>query len=137
VLGMDTYIPLTPLLHVKNTTQKGSKKRKLEYDDNTKYKYDEIIDVLIKGQKIRHDDPCADLCLVMKKNVLGEDSELRRILLSMYDIIIEKNNAYEKSIKEIKRANKYDQIQIIDSKTVGENDPLFDTDYEYHQIKKN
>ena len=103
----------------------------LESDNHIKYNH--IIDILIKGQKLRFKYPKNDLCCSIESNNLVSDPEIQKILGNIYDRIIlsETENKYIK-----KNKHKYDKIKIVEGSNVGIKDSLFDSDYEYDQIKK-
>lgn len=120
----------------------NTSRRKAENDDLTRYKYDEIVDALIKGQKLRHqcslEDSRTDLCIRLDPMTLGEDSMIRKALLSVFDKIIEKNERYfdKKKLNKFRKTHNYVSAELIEASSIGNNDTEFDTDYEYDQIKK-
>jgi hypothetical protein len=129
---------------ISKNISKNISRRKAENDDFTRYKYDEIIDALIKGQKLRHQYQTeksktkTDLCIRFDPMILGEDSIVRKTLLSVYDKIIEKEEHKfdEEALNKFRKKHNYVSAELIDSNTIGKNDTEFDTDYEYDQIKK-
>src|SRR5580692_1885535 len=112
--------------------------RNIENDNTIKYRYDEIIDAMIKGKKIRYQYPDAnvDVYLRINSNALSENSAIRRILLSVFDNVVETDSFNRKLIRKLKNSGKYNKIHRIKSELVGTHDAIIDNDYEYHQIKQ-
>lgn len=55
--------------------------------DNKTFIYDDIINLLIKGQKIKNQYPKIDIyCLLLKDDIINDD--IHRILASFFDKII-------------------------------------------------
>lgn len=121
----------------------GTQRNKNMDDDVTNYRYDGIIDVMIKAKKIKYSDPNVDILLkidsdrneYMRSNILSEKSAIRRILLSVFDNVIETDLSDRKLINKLK-SDKYKAVRKLDSSLVGVDDSDIDTDYEYHQIKQ-
>ena len=97
--------------------------------------FDTIVDLLIKGQKLRFQYPNTDMCCRVESNLLTKDREIKKILSSIYDHVIITNNWDHDEIEKIKKTKQYDVIKKIDVSHVGLGDSVFDTDYEYNQLK--
>lgn len=97
--------------------------------------YDQIVDLMIKGQKLRFQYPNTDMCCRIETSALTSDPEITRILASLYDHVIVTNSWDRNEIDQIKKSRHYDVVKKIDASHVGLEDSTFDTDYEYHQLK--
>lgn len=97
------------------------------------FTYGDIINLLIKAQKIRYDDPKINLACKINSKTINENTEIYRILSSVYDHIFLPHDKY---IKKGIIKKRYDNIKKIKLNDVGEHDTLFDDDYEYDQIKQ-
>jgi hypothetical protein len=89
-------------------------------------RYDDLIDLMIKGQKIRFQYPDNDICCKITKYKLPSD--VNKILGSLFEYVETSDKSY--------RHNKYDDIKHLNISEIGIKDSLFDSDYEYDQIKK-
>jgi hypothetical protein len=96
-----------------------------------KITYDTIMDLLIKGQKLRNKYPKKDIYCVLQSSILEQIPESYRILSGIYDRVI-KNNADLNNLKETKRYHSIKKIPMTHGIT---KDNQFDTDYDYHQVK--
>lgn len=112
---------------------KGGKMR--EGVKRSLFRYDEIIDALIKGQKLRYQYPNADLCLRVDRSMIDEHPNIIRILSNMYDHIVEKDINF-KGGSGNRVNNHYEMVRKMDINQVGLGDDDFDTDYEYHLVKE-
>jgi hypothetical protein len=103
-------------------------------DEN--YTYDMIIDALIKGQKIKFEDPNINIGCRISSKILSNNSDLHKILGSFYDHILITDSWNKDEINDFKKRKGYDKVEQIGLSEVGVNDNQFDTDYEYHIVKK-
>lgn len=97
--------------------------------------YDKIVDLLIKGQKLKFQYPVTDICCRIESSLLTEDLGIKQILSSVYDYVIVTDNWDRNEIEQIKKSKQYDIVKKMDMSHVGLDDSIFDTDYEYHQLK--
>ena len=97
------------------------------------FTYDDIINMLIKAQKLRYNYPTMDLACRIDNTIINKDDhpEIYRILSNVYDCVITSNE-----LKQIKNNNTYGTIKTYDSKQIGVDDSIFDDDFEYYQIKQ-
>lgn len=89
------------------------------------FNYGDIIDLLIKAQKLRYIDPKLDLACYIDPHII-EDPQIHRILAAGYDRIIHSNDDH------IGSRSGYNVINL--SKVSNDNN--FDDDFEYYQIKQ-
>lgn len=103
--------------------------------NHNEYTYDMIVDLLIKGQKIRYQYPQMDIGCRVDPKVL-EDEDTYKILSGTYDKIIPSSDALDRAqINAIRKSNHYNIVKKYDTTCIGLDDSLFDDDYEYNQIK--
>lgn len=100
---------------------------------NTNYTYNDIIDLLIKAQKLRYKYPLADLGCHINKNILKSHPDIEKILGMVYDRIISADNPKN----EIAKHSAYNYIEYLNRDEIGRRDVLFDNDYEYNVLKTN
>ena len=90
------------------------------------YSYDNIINFLISGYKLRYTYPNSDIYCRLNKHIQNSIPNLRYLLNNIYDGIIETN-------KNIKKTG-YNNIKYIDITQINNN--IDDTNYIYHNLKK-
>jgi hypothetical protein len=95
------------------------------------FTYNDIIDLLIKAQKMRYHHPKLDLACRINTKIKDEYPEIYHIIARIYDHILESND-----LEKIKTNGNYDTVKIYYSHQIGAGDNLFDDDFEYHQIKQ-
>lgn len=89
---------------------------------NRNFTYDDIIDVMIKGYKMRFKNPKAEVYCLLKDTPIKKYDEMYRILCSVYDNVL-----FDKV---------YPRAEYINSDDIGKGEDEFDSQYEYDQIKK-
>ena len=97
--------------------------------------YDNIIDLMIKGQKLRFQYPKNDLCCRIESCALVDKPEITRILANIFDHVIITHMGDKNVIDQIKKTKHYNIVKNIDASYVGLDDSIFDTNYEYYQLK--
>lgn len=90
---------------------------------NKHIRYDMLIDLMIKSQKLRFQYPKTNICCNINKCLIPD--ECTEILGSIFDHI-NISDDYHKQ---------YDDIKQYNVSEIGINDSTFDDDYEYEQIK--
>lgn len=95
-------------------------------------RYDEIIDLMIKGKKMRFLTPKSDLVCTMDSKFLNENPDIHRMLSYVYDSVIPTS---EDGIANINDNRRYDKIKELIPEDIGTNDDIFDDDYEYTEVK--
>ncbi len=91
--------------------------------------YDRIVDAMIKGHKLRYLYPETNICCKIDQKIMGDDGDIEKILLMMYDHVIKKTKSLEKI------SHGYGDIKNINMNSIEMNHE-FDTDYEYWKMKK-
>src|SRR5579872_1735593 len=107
-----------------------------EYDDSDNkndFTNDEIVDLLVKAQKMRYKYPTSKVfcCLDSDMNISTKYPDIHRVISNVYDNVLETNS---KDLSDISK--RYNTIKIYNSDEIGTNDNIFDDDYEYYQIKQ-
>lgn len=117
-------------------TDKKNKHNKSNKSSNDNITYDMIVDLLIKGQKLRHQYPGMDICCRVGSGVLNQIAGSYRILSQIYDRVLETDLWDRGALDQLRESKKYDVIKKMRLGEVGIDDIPFDTDYEYNQVKE-
>ncbi|VBB18493.1 glycosyltransferase [Yasminevirus sp. GU-2018] len=96
------------------------------------FTYGEIVDLLIKAQKLRYQYPTADLACRLDANILADRPDIERVLSAVYDKIV----VLGEDTQSVKKQSGYDVIKVFNREQIGAGDSFFDDDFEYEQLKK-
>lgn len=118
--------------------------KKSKHKSQYAHTYDTVINSLIKERSLRYMFPSAHIGCRIGRDIIHGNDEIYRILSSVYDHIIDEDlsgfhmEAREGSEHndEKKISSMYNSSKTISINKIGKNDSLFDSDYEYHQIKQ-
>lgn len=116
-----------------NVSKMDNNHHKIQKEDNAKFTYDDIIDLLITGQKIKNDSPKMDVHCCIAPNIINHN-DIHIILSSYFDRVItcDKNsNEYNRLIKDYSLIKKC----YINEKFDNEDTDNTDENYVYFQIK--
>lgn len=117
---------------IKTKTGPKTKTKKMTKIEEGDIRYDEIIDLMIKGKKLRFLTPKSDLVCIIDSNFLEANPDIHRILSYVYDVVLPMS---ENGIANINDNRRYDKIKEMIPEDIGKNDDIFDDDYEYTEIK--
>lgn len=121
----------------------------IEWRINNNITYDEMVDILIKSQKIKYMYPNYNIgCKIMcDKQFVNKyiNNQFYDLLYSSYDFIVAdvcdvqlnmRNYIPQLTIKQLNKYIKKSNNLIIDSTSLGLNEHSFDHDYEYYLLKQ-
>lgn len=128
---MNGLIIVDSLNHNKYDEQIGGDKSDyMNINENT-FTYNDIIELLIKAQKLRRRYPTLDLACHIDTKINKNHPEISRIIFDIYDYVITSDE-----FGEFKTNNSHRIINTYYPKQIGSGDSVFDDDFEYYQIKR-
>lgn len=120
------------LIIVDANINKHTEDNEYEYEyDNNNFTYGDIVNLLIKAQKLRYIHPTSTITCRLDSDISIKYPDIHRIISNVYDHVLETNSDDFTNINK-----QYESTKIYNVGEIGINDNMFDDDYEYYQIKQ-